>query len=166
MCALRMAGVEVIDRRPFDLAPEVLLDAGHQPAHVGGQVKLAGVFRRHDEAKLVRFAQARFFEGSTPHRSVGPIEHALGTVRFDAVALDVPKVQRGRLRARRHKPHDTRLNYNATRIGTMRLGAQGRSRRAPPPASAKREKGEHLVAKRPGSAFGTPSLPLAESGPK
>jgi hypothetical protein len=89
---VRMAGVVMIDGRPFDLAPQVLLDAGHQATHVGGQVKLAGVFRRHDESKLVRFAQARFFEGPTPHRSLGPVEHAFGTVRFDAVALDVPEV--------------------------------------------------------------------------
>jgi hypothetical protein len=117
-----MARVVVIDGCPLDLAPQVLLDASHQSPHVRGEVKVARVFGRHDEPSLVRFAKARLFERPSPHGSVRPVEHALGAVLLDAVALDVPQVQRGRLCAPPRQPHNARLDDDTARIGPMGLG--------------------------------------------
>jgi hypothetical protein len=72
---------------------------------------------------LVLFAQARLFERPSPHGSVGTIEHALGAVLLDAVALDVPQVQRGRLCAPPRQPHNARLDDDTARIGPMGFGA-------------------------------------------
>src|SRR3546814_6088931 len=55
--AVRMAGVVVIDRDPFELCAEVLLHLCHQAAHKGAEVVVFGsVLGRDDEAKLVAVA--------------------------------------------------------------------------------------------------------------
>lgn len=48
----------------------------------------------HDESKLVPLAPSRLLERSQAGRPVGPIEQALRAILLDAVADDVPQVQR------------------------------------------------------------------------
>jgi len=63
-------GIVMIDRRPFDAAPQVPLDLRHQAPHVPGQVELRGVFRRDNEPKLVGLAETR--RCSKVSRRTGP----------------------------------------------------------------------------------------------
>ena len=161
---MRMARVVVVDGRPLDLAPQVPLDLGHEPPHVGREVQLARILGRHDEPKLVLLAKARLFERPPPHRSLGPVERALRAVLLDAVALDVPKVHRRGLRAVRGQPHDARLDDDATRIGPMRLGAQRARGRSPPHAAVERDAGKHCVAKRPRTGLELPAASASRCG--
>lgn len=54
---MRMAGVVVIDRDPFELCTEVVLHLRHQAAHERPQVVVFGsVLGRDDEAELMAVA--------------------------------------------------------------------------------------------------------------
>ena len=51
---VRALGVEMVDRDPVELGPQVLLDLRHQPPDIRLEVGIVGaVFRRDDEAELV-----------------------------------------------------------------------------------------------------------------
>ena len=56
---VRVVGVVVVHRRPLEPAPEILFNALHVRAHVGGEVKLLRVLRSDDDSELVFFVQAR-----------------------------------------------------------------------------------------------------------
>jgi hypothetical protein len=114
----------------------------------------------------VRLAQARLFERPAAHGSVGAVEHALGAVLLNAVALDVPEVQRRGLGAVRRQPHHARLDDDAARVGPMSLGPQGppKSAAVPPPRSETRAR--ISLTKRSRTAVDTPSSSLSETGPK
>jgi hypothetical protein len=90
---VRVARVVVVDCRPLDLAADVALERGHEAPHVGGKVELRTVLGRDDESKLVLLARAGLLEGPAAHGALRVVEHALGTVLLDAVALDVAHVQ-------------------------------------------------------------------------
>jgi len=137
----------VVDRRPLDLAPKVTLDLAHEAPHIDREVELSRVFGRHDEPKLVFLVKARLLERPPPHRSVGPVERALGTVLLDPVALDVPKVHRRGLRAVRGKPHDTRLDDDTACVDPMGVGAQRARGSSPPHAAVERDPGQDLLEK-------------------
>jgi hypothetical protein len=63
-----------------------------------------------DEPKLVPLPGTRLLEGLDPSRLVGGVRDALGAVPLDAVALDVPQVQGGRLRAAGAQARDVHLD--------------------------------------------------------
>jgi hypothetical protein len=121
---MRVPRVVVVHGCPLDLLPQVLLDARHQPPHVRSQIQLTRVLGREDESKLVLLPEARLFERLAPHRTVRPIELALGAVLLDPVALDVPKVKGCGLGAVRRQPNHARLDDDATRVGPMGAGAK------------------------------------------
>ena len=91
---VRVARVVVVDRGPLELAAEVLLDRGHQPPDVVGEVELAGVLGRHDDPELMSLAATRLVQRLDARGPLGRVEPALRSVLLDAVALDVPQVQR------------------------------------------------------------------------
>src|ERR1700677_1313153 len=88
-----VARVVVVDRRPFELAPEVALHSGHQALDVVGEVEFRGVLRRHDEPELMPLAGPGLLERLDARRPRGRVEPALRAVLLDPVALDVPQVQ-------------------------------------------------------------------------
>ncbi len=88
-----MIRIVVVDGAPFELAPEVARDAGHEPANVVSELELARILGRDDEPELMLLAGARLFEGARSHRAFGPVEHTFRSILLDAVALDVPQVQ-------------------------------------------------------------------------
>jgi len=143
---VRIIGIVVIDSRPFDLAPLVLLDTGHEAPHERREVKFVRVFGRHDEAKLMLFAEARLLERLAPNASVGPVHHSLGAILLDAVAFDVPQVHRSRLRAAGREPHDARFDDHTPRVGPMGLGTQRARCGGPPHAPVKCDPGQQFVA--------------------
>ena len=65
---VRVARVEVVDRRPLHFAPDVPLERRHQAPHVGGEVELRAVLRRDDETKLVLLAGTRLLEDPRANR--------------------------------------------------------------------------------------------------
>jgi hypothetical protein len=113
---VRVLGIVVIDRRPFDGPSEVALDAVHQLAHVVGEVEVACVLRRDDEAELMAFVQARLLERLPRDGTLGSVEHARRAVLLDAVPLDVPKVPGRRLRAVPSELLDVRLDDDAAGV--------------------------------------------------
>ena len=72
---VRVAGVEVVDRRPLHFAPEVPLERRHQAPHVDGEVELRTVLGRDDEPKLVLLAGTRLLEDPRANRPLRVVEH-------------------------------------------------------------------------------------------
>ena len=163
---MRVARVVVVDRRPLDLAPEVLLDLAHEAPHVGGEVQLARILGRHDEPKLVLLAKARLFERPPPHRSLGPVERALGAVLLDAVALDVPQVQRGGLGAVAVSRTTRALTTTRRASGRWASARSGPADAAPPRAAASATRASTSLRNDPARASDSPSRPLPDAGPK
>jgi hypothetical protein len=111
--AVRMPGVEVIDRDPVQLRAEVLLHLPHHVAGKGTQVgKLLGVLRSDDEPELVAVLPAAFDEGLTVGFIDGSaVEPAALAVARGAVALQVAEVGVGGATACL-QPHDPRLHHD------------------------------------------------------
>ena len=131
---VRVAGVEVVDRRPLHFAPEVPLERRHQAPHVDGEVELRTVLGRDNETKLVLLAGTRLLEDPRANRPLRVVQHALRAVLLDAVALDVANVQGGRLGGGRPHAQQVRLDDDAARAGLERVHACAlRARRRVPP---------------------------------
>ncbi|MNI07924.1 hypothetical protein D3C73_609440 [compost metagenome] len=110
---VRMGGVEVIDRDPIQLRPEILFDLRHQAARQGFEIVVGcAVLGRDDEAHVVAVAVLTVEKG--PAVDIVPvprIESARSPVPRRSVAFDVAQV-----RERRSEPlgtveaHDARLD--------------------------------------------------------
>ena len=97
---VRVVGIPVIDRHPFQPRAQVGLHASHQVPRVGAQVFQLGPFLgRNDEAKVVPIIGAALLEcvqiSFVGLRPIGPTRFA---VAAHAVALDVAQVLGERLR--------------------------------------------------------------------
>lgn len=119
--AVRMAGVEVIDRDPVELRPEVLFHVGHQPPYQGLQVFVpVAVLGRDDEAELVAVAVRAFEEAFARHAiRLGPVKPSPLAFARRAVAFEVTHV-RTRRRQTFAELHDARLDDNAAAARTPR----------------------------------------------
>jgi hypothetical protein len=110
---VRVLGVVVVDRRPLEAPPDVLLDLRHVAAHVIGQIELRGVLGRDDEPELMLLPRAGLLEGRGRSGTLGSVEHALAPVPLDAVPLDVAQVEHGGLGAVLGHFHEARLDDDA-----------------------------------------------------
>src|ERR1019366_6622903 len=152
---VRVGRVVVVHRGPFELAPEVALDRGHQPPDVVGEVELAGVLGRHDDPELMSLAATRLVERLDTRRPLGRVEPALRAVLLDPVALDVAQVQCRGLGAPRAHPRHVRLDDHPAgslprpRNRHPRARATDLAPGAPGPAARRAEQG---VAKGAASA--------------
>jgi len=146
---VRVVRVVVVDGRPVQTAPDVLLHLGHEPPDVGRHVELVAVLGRQDEAELVLLSRHGPLEVVRVCRAVRTVEVALRAVALDALPLDVPEVQRGALQRGALHLDDARLDDGAARErrrradDDARLGGPHGARRATPPPNAR----EHRVAK-------------------
>jgi hypothetical protein len=134
-----MARVEVVDRRPLHVAPDVPLERRHQAPHVSGELELRTVLRRDNETKLVFLAGPGLLEDPRAYRPARVVEHALRAVLLDAIALDVAHVQGGRLGGGRPHAHQVRLDDNAARAGLSRVNGCGATGAAPGPSAQARQ---------------------------
>ena len=114
--AVRVAGVEVIDRDPIEPGAEILF---HLPHHIAGESAKIGepvaIFGRDDEAELMAIFTAALNEGS-PIRPVAirSIELSSPAVPGRSVALQVVKMRMG-CPAAELQPNNARLDHDATR---------------------------------------------------
>ena len=162
-----MIGVEVIDGQPLELAIEIALDPSHEAPDVRGEIELRGVFRGQDEPKLVALPGTRLLEGLDPSRPVGRVRHTLGAVLLDTVALDVPQVQRRRLRAAGPQPRDVHLHDHPARIRIRSRHGDARSRdMSLSRAGAPRDPRQKRAAKRPRVAARRRFWPSAHPRPE
>ncbi len=132
---VRVARVEVVDRRPLHFASDVPLERRHQAPHVGGEVELRAVFRRDNEPKLVLLAGARLLEDPGANRALRVVQRALRAVPFDAVAFDVADVQGGRLGPGRAHAKQVRFDDDAPRASLQRVNGCGAAGAAPGPSA-------------------------------
>ena len=132
---MRVGGVEVVDRRPLEVAPDVPLERRHQAPHVDGQVELRTILRRDNEPKLVLFAGTGLLEDPRANRPSRVVELALRAVLLDAIALDVAHVQSGCLGGGRPHAQQVRLDDDASRAGPNRMNACGATCDAPGPSA-------------------------------
>ena len=160
---VRVARVEVVDRRPLDFAPEVPLERRHQAPHVGGEVELRTVLRRDDEPKLVLLAGARLLEDPRANRPLRVVQRALRAVLLDAVALDVAQVQGGRLGGGRPHAQQVRLDDDAARAGLKRVNGCGAAGAAPGPSAEARQ---DRIAERARSVGRRPRAAATHPRPK
>ena len=126
-----MVGIEVIDGQPLELAIEIALDPSHEAPDVRSEIELRGVFRGQDEPKLVALPGTRLLEGLDASRPVGRVRHALGAVLLNTVALDVPQVQRRRLRAAGTQARDVHLDDRPARTRIRSRHGDARARDSP-----------------------------------
>ncbi len=142
--AVRIVGVEMIDRHPVEARVEVALHPGHQVAHEGFEVvELGPVLWRDDEAELVAVAVAAFQEllaiGLVACRV---IELAGLAVARDAIALDVFEVRLRGSDALVPELDQPRLDDDATPAGdppTSHRRARAPSAAPPNPRSTERQ---------------------------
>ena len=89
--AVRVAGIEVVDRDPIQPRAQILLHLPHHVAGEGAQVReVVAVLRGHDEAELVAVFPAALGEGLAVRLvGLGAIEPAALAVPRRAVALQV-----------------------------------------------------------------------------
>ncbi len=125
-----MLGVVVIDRGPLELAIDVALDRGHEAPHVRGQIELAAVLGRDDEPELVLLVEPWLLEGLGARPALGVVQHALGAVLLDAVALDVAQVHGGGFGTGRVQPEHMRLDDDAPGAGAEPSDRRTRRRSA------------------------------------
>ena len=92
--AVRMAGVEVIDRHPIQPGAQVLLHLRHQAAGQRLQLVVLGpLLRRDDEAELMAVAIGAVEEGlAVGAILLGAIELARLSIAGHAVALDIAQM--------------------------------------------------------------------------
>ena len=132
--AVRIVGVEVVDRHPVEAGVEVAFHLGHQAAHEGLQiVKLGPVLRRDDEAELMAVAVAalqKFLAVGLIARGV--VELAGLALPRDAIALDIFEVRLRRADPLTLELDDPCLDDHATPAG----GPPAPHRRARPPSAA------------------------------
>ena len=112
--AVRVAGVEVIDRDPVEPGAEILF---HLPHHVAGEAaqvrEPVAILGRDDEAELVAIPLAALDQGPPIHPvAVRSIELAASAIAGGAVALQVAEMSKG-CPAADLQPNDTRLDDDA-----------------------------------------------------
>jgi hypothetical protein len=148
---VRMVRVVVVDRRPFEPAPKVLLDLRHPPPHEVGEIELPGILRRHDQPELMLLPPPRLVERLRARRPVGDVQPPRGPVLLDPVALDIPQVQCGRLGATEPHARYVRLDGDPPRIRARPVHGDPRASRhlACPAPAPTAHRAEHCVAKRP-----------------
>jgi hypothetical protein len=146
---VRVVCVVVVDGRPVQTPPDVILHLRHEPPDVGRHVELVAVLGREDEAELVLLSRHGPLEVVRVCRGVRTVEVALRAVALDALPLDVPEVQGGALQRGALHLDDARLDDGAARERRRRAdddarlgGPHGACRAAPPPNAR-----EHGVAK-------------------
>lgn|GEM_PF-3839928 len=88
---VRMGGVEVIDRDPIELRPEILFDLLHQAARQGFEIVVGcAVLGRDDEAHVVPVAVLTIEKGPAVGTvRIRRIEPARSPVARRSVTLDV-----------------------------------------------------------------------------
>lgn len=92
--AVRVAGVEVIDRDPIQPGAEILFHSLHQPSRQRLQIIIFGaILRRDDETELVAIARLPI-EKSHPVDLIrlGPVELSSSTIAGRAVTLDIAEM--------------------------------------------------------------------------
>ena len=162
-----VVGVEVIDGQPLELAIEIVLDPSHEAPDVRGEIELRGVFRGQDEPKLVALPGTRLLKGLDASRPVGRVRHALGAVLLNTGALDVPQVQRRRLRAAGTQARDVHLDDRPARTRIRSRHGDARARDSPlSRAGAPRNLRQKCAAKRASFAARRPFGPSAHPRPE
>src|SRR3546814_16129455 len=109
---VRPLGVEVIDRDPVELRPEVLFDLCHQPPDIGFEVGIFGaVLGRDDESELVPVTGGTL-EEIVAVAAVGfrAVQLARPTLACDAVARAISHIGSGRLPPLACAPDQARLD--------------------------------------------------------
>jgi hypothetical protein len=156
---VRVVRVVVVDGRPVQTAPDVLLHLSHEPPDVGGHVELLAVLGREDEAELVLLTLHRPLEVLGVGGTVRAVEVALRAVALDALPLDVPQVQRGAFQRGALHLDDARLDDGAARErrwradGDARLGGPHGARRTASSPHAREDRVAKCVSWGPDPIF-------------
>jgi hypothetical protein len=95
--AVRVPGVEVIDRNPVELRAEVVLGLCHHPADKRLKVIILGtILGGDDEAKLVPITRPAFKERASVGASIaGTVQRAALAIAGRAIPLQIAKVRDG-----------------------------------------------------------------------
>jgi hypothetical protein len=93
-----MAGVEVIDRHPIELRPQILFHARHQPPGQGLEILIAiAILGRDDEAELMAILSPLFEKGLAIHHIlIASVELPALALACSAVPLKIAQVSRRR----------------------------------------------------------------------
>ena len=116
--AVRVSGVEVIDRHPIELGPKVALHLPHEVAGEGAHVrKVRAILGRDDEPELATIAGAVRGEGRAVNAlAVTVVELGGLAIAGDAITHEVAQMRAGRLASELQSRH-TGLDDNAAIAG-------------------------------------------------
>ena len=141
---VRMAGVEMVDRDPIELRPQVLFHPFHQPPCERFQIViLIAVLGRDDEAELMAIASPAFAERlAVDSVRIAPVERAAFARARGPVALEIAQVCGGGRRALAGELDDACLDDDTATVQRRMTAAASEqppdTRAAPDPRARER----------------------------